>query len=165
MSGKGADLALLVLRLGTGLGLALAHGLPKVLDFVRGDTHFVQAVAQLGFPAPAAFAWACALAELAGGACLALGLLTRAAAGVNVVNMAVAAFVRHRAHLQLLGLLGLRSYAPATLEAWGRPEMALLYLMACVALTLTGAGAYSVDGAMVGGRPPGKGAARGKRKK
>jgi putative oxidoreductase len=162
---KYGDLALLVLRLGTGLGLALAHGLPKVMGLLRGESRFVEGVAQLGFPYPTAFAWAAAVSELAGGVCLALGLLTRLSAGVNVVTMAVAAFVRHRAHLQLLGVLGLRSYAPATLEAWGKPEMALLYLMACVALALMGAGAYSVDGAMVGGRPPGMGKGRAKKRK
>ena len=96
---------------------------------------------------------------------LALGLLTRVCAGVNVVNMAVAAFVRHHAHLQLLGVLRLRSIPPAVLEAWGRPEMALLYLMACVALALMGAGAYSVDGALVGGRPPGTPRGKPKRRK
>lgn len=162
MNRKGDDLALLALRLGAGLGLALAHGLPKVIDLLHGDTHFVQAVAQLGFPAPTLFAWACALGELVGGVGLALGLLTRVCAGVNVVTMAVAAFLRHHAHLQLLGVLGLRSIAPATLEAWGRPEMALLYLMACAALALMGAGAYSVDGALVGGRRPA--AAKGRKK-
>lgn len=165
MNRGAADLALLLLRLGTGLGLALAHGLPKVQQLLAGDTRFVQAVAQLGFPAPTLFAWLCALAELAGGAGLALGLLTRACAAVNVVNLAVAAVLRHHAHLQLLALVGLRSYAADTLAGWGRPELALLYLMACAALALAGGGAYAVDGALVGGRARGKAGGKGKKKR
>jgi len=113
-----ADLALLLLRIGTGLGLALAHGLPKVQQLLAGDTRFVQAVAKLGFPAPTLFAWLCALAELAGGAGLALGLLTRACAAVNVVNLAVAAVLRDAGATQVTAAASLDENA--LFEALGR---------------------------------------------
>lgn len=150
---RGADdLALLILRLGFGLGMALAHGLPKVQALLAGDTRFVQGVAQLGFPYPYAFAWISALTELIGGAALALGLFTRPFASLNAVNMVVAAFLRHRAHQQLLGAAGIRVWTEDQLKAWGRPELALLYLLAFAAIAIMGAGAYSMDGVLVGGR-------------
>ena len=150
---RGADdLALLLLRVGFGLGMALAHGLPKVLALVAGDPSFPQGVARLGFPYPYLFAWISALTELLGGICIALGLLTRGFAGLNAFNMVVAAFVRHHAHQQLLGIIGLRAYPEELWKAWGRPESALIYLTGFAALMLMGAGAYSLDGALVGGK-------------
>lgn len=150
---RGADdLALLLMRLGFGLGLALAHGLPKVQALLAGDTSFVQGVARLGFPYPLASAWVSALAELVGGAAIALGLFTRVFSAVNVFNMGVAAFLRHHAHHQLLGVIGLRAWTADQLKEWGRPELALLYLLGFAALTLMGAGLLSLDGILVGGR-------------
>jgi putative oxidoreductase len=150
---RGADdIALLLLRLGFGLGLALAHGLPKVQGLLAGDTGFVEGVARLGFPYPLASAWVSALAELVGGVAVALGLFTRFFSAVNVFNMGVAAFVRHHAHHQLLGVTGLRAWSEDQLKAWGRPEMALLYLLGFTVLLLMGAGALSVDGLLVGGK-------------
>ena len=146
------DLALLLLRVGFGLGMALAHGLPKVMGLIGGDPSFPQGVARLGFPYPLAFAWIAALTELLGGICVALGLLTRVFAGLNAFNMVVAAFVRHRAHQQLLGVLGLRAFPEELWKAWGKPESALIYLLGFTALLLMGAGAFSLDGALVGGK-------------
>jgi putative oxidoreductase len=146
------DLALLLLRVGFGLGMALAHGLPKVLALVAGDPSFPQGVARLGFPYPLAFAWISALTELVGGVCIALGLLTRVFAGLNAFNMVVAAFVRHHAHHQFLGVIGLRAFPEEVWKAWGKPESALLYLAGFTALLLMGAGAFSLDGAVVGGK-------------
>jgi putative oxidoreductase len=146
------DLALLLVRLGLGLGMALAHGLPKVQALASGDTAFVQGVARLGFPYPLAFAWTSAAVELVGGIAVALGLFTRPFAALNSVNMVVAAFARHHAHHQLLGVAGLRVWTEEQLKAWGRPELALVYLLGFTALLLMGAGLYSVDGLMVGNR-------------
>ena len=149
---RGADdLALLLLRLGFGLGMALAHGLPKVQALMGGDPSFPQGVAKLGFPYPLAFAWMSALIELVGGTCVALGLFTRPFAALGALNMAVAAFVRHHAHHQLLGVMGLRAFPEDVLKAWGRPEPALVYLLGFTALLLMGAGAFGLDGVLVGG--------------
>lgn len=150
---RGADdVALLLLRLGFGLGMALAHGLPKVQALMAGDPSFPQGVARLGFPYPLAFAWMSALVELVGAICVALGLFTRPFAALSVLDMAVAAFVRHHAHHQLLGVMGLRAFSEDVLKAWGRPELALVYLLGFTALLLTGAGAFGLDGVLVGGK-------------
>lgn len=148
------DLALLLMRLGFGLGMALAHGLPKVQGLLAGETGFVQGVARLGFPYPLAFAWMSALAEMVGGIAVALGLFTRPFAGLNTANMLVAAFVRHHAHQQLLGVAGVRVWTEEQLKAWGRPELALVYLLGFAALVLMGAGVYSFDRLMVGNKKP-----------
>jgi len=145
MSRPSEDLALLLLRLGAGLGIALAHGLEKVTNLASGDLRFVEGVGKMGFPSPLVFAWASALAELVGGICLALGLGTRAFAAVAAFNMAVAAFLRHQAHQWLAVALGLRQIPEETLKAWGKPELALLYLLAFVVLLLTGPGRMSLD--------------------
>jgi putative oxidoreductase len=56
----------LLLRL-AGLYLALGHGLGKVTGLAGGDSRLPEALAGMGFPMPVLFAWAAALAELAGG--------------------------------------------------------------------------------------------------
>lgn len=155
MSGKGSlatDLALLVLRL-AGLGLALAHGWGKVAMLASGaGGRFVEAIAAMGFPAPAVFAWAAALAEFAGGLLVAVGLGTRLAAGFAAFTMLVAAFGRHHAHGQLLSWLGLAPVPAETLKAWGNPELALVYLAIFLALALVGPGRFSADRALGRGR-------------
>ena len=60
------DAALFVLRL-SGLGLALAHGWPKIERLLSGQgAPFIEGVANLGFPYPTVFAWAATLARDAG---------------------------------------------------------------------------------------------------
>jgi putative oxidoreductase len=139
------DLGLLLLRL-AGLGLALAHGWGKLERFATGQGgRFVEGVAKLGFPQPELFGWAAALSEFAGGILVTLGLGTRVAACFAAFTMGVAAFVRHRAHEHLLVVLGARSATPETLEAWGDPEGALLYLAAFLAIALLGPGRFALD--------------------
>ena len=118
-----ADLGLLLLRVFAGLSLAFAHGLGKLPPSER----FLAGVAEMGFPLPALFGWAAALAEFAGGILLALGLLTRPAALFVGITIAVAAFIRHAG------------------SPFGERELALLYGTAAVMLLLTGAGRYAID--------------------
>ena len=141
---KNHDAALLVLRL-AGLYLALNHGLGKVVGLASGDSHFPEAVASLGFPAPLVFAWAAALAEFAGGLCVTLGLFTRWAAAFAAFNMLVAAFVRHRAIGHLLAWLGIAPVSAEVLEAWRDPELALIYLLVFSTLVMAGPGRFSID--------------------
>jgi putative oxidoreductase len=142
---------MLLIRL-VGLGLALAHGLPKVLTLFAGTSTFPESVGRLGFPAPEVFAWAAAVAELAGGMGVALGLYTNVSAALAAGPMIVAAFLRHRAHDHLLVLMGARTAAPETLSAWGSPELALVYLLPIVGVGLLGPGRLSLDAVRTGRR-------------
>jgi putative oxidoreductase len=141
---KREDLGLLVLRL-AGLGLALAHGLPKVTSLAAGTSQLPTAVARLGFPLPTAFAWAAAMGELLGGLLVALGLFTRVGAALAAFTMFVAAFLQHHAFSRLLVSLRLRYVAEDTLKAWGNPELALLYLAVLLAVLVMGPGRIALD--------------------
>jgi putative oxidoreductase len=138
------DLALLILRL-AGIGMITLHGWGKLVRMAGGDRGFVNGVGQMGFPVPIVFAWAAVLAETLLPALVILGLLTRPAAAICAVNMAVAAFVRHHAHLHWLAALGIRSYPADTLKGWGNPELALLYLVVFLAIALAGGGRFALD--------------------
>lgn len=117
------DLALLVLRLFTGLALALAHGAGKVPPSER----FVSGVEALGFPAPLLFAWAAGLSEFAGGFLLAAGLFTRPAALMVLITMLVAAFRRH---------------AP---DPFADKEKAFLYAAIALVFLIAGGGRLALD--------------------
>jgi putative oxidoreductase len=99
----------------------------------------------MGFPLPEAFAWAAALSEALGGLLLALGLGTRVMAGFCAATMFVAAFMRHHAHDQLRINLGLLQADAKTVESWGNPELALVYLAVFVALALLGGGRFALE--------------------
>lgn len=137
------DLGLLILRL-AGLYLAVAHGWGKIVGLASGETRFLEGVARIGFPMPLVFAWAAALSEFAGGLAIALGLFTRWAAPFAAFTMFVAAFGGHRAFSQILVWLHL---APASedLKKWGNPELAIVYMLVCLAVGLLGPGRFSID--------------------
>ncbi len=118
-----ANVALLILRVFTGLSLAFAHGIHKLPPSER----FIEGVANMGFPTPALFGWAAGISEFFGGIFLALGLLTRPSAFFIFITMMVAAFVRH---------------AP---DPFSVKEKALLFAIVALALVLIGAGKYSLD--------------------
>jgi putative oxidoreductase len=139
------DTGLLVLRL-AGIGLALAHGWPKVARFVAGEgEQFFQGVERMGFPFPVAFGWAAAMTELVGGFFIALGLLTRLASFFAAFTMASAAFLRHRLAEQSLAFFGLMEIPEDVLESYGDPERAAVYLLVFVALIFLGSGRFSLD--------------------
>ena len=139
------DIALLVLRL-SGLALAFAHGWQKVTMLASGNfDNFISGVEALGFPMPAAFAWAAALAEFVGGLAIALGIATRVAAACAAFTMFVAAVLRHKLLLHISGWLGAASYPEDVVESWGNPELAASYLLIFIALVILGGGRFSLD--------------------
>jgi len=118
-----ADLGLLLLRLWFGGGLALGHGLPKIMDLGG----FVAGVTKLGLPMPTLMAYAAVGGELVGGLLLALGLVTRLASVPVMATMLVAAFFVHAD------------------DPWMKKEFALGYAVAALVLLVAGAGRFSVD--------------------
>lgn len=121
---------LLVLRVFAGLALALGHGLGKIPP----SEGFVGMLGGMGVPSPGAAAWLSGLAELGGGLLLALGLLTRPAALLIAINMAVAVVMAHAG------------------DPFARRELPLMFLAVALLYLLAGPGRYSADAALAGGR-------------
>ena len=121
---KAANVALALLRIFTGLAMALAHGYGKVPPSDR----FIQGVAKNGFPVPSFFAWAAGSAELFGGVFLAAGFMTRVSAFFVSVTMLVAGMIAHAA------------------DPFAKKEKALLFLFISIFYMIVGAGRYSIDG-------------------
>ena len=119
-----AALGLLVLRVTFGLSLALAHGLPKLLNPAR----FIGGLAKRDFPLPEVFGWAAIGAELGGGLLLAIGLLTKPAAALVLITMAVAVLDAHAG------------------DPFREKELAIAYGAVALALLLTGPGRWALDG-------------------
>jgi putative oxidoreductase len=92
--GLGADLAALILRLFVAFVLVFGTQ-DNVFDHAR-MLEFRDFLAGNGFPYPLASAYLSAFAQFTTGILLALGLLTRPAALVVVVNFLVALFMVHR---------------------------------------------------------------------
>jgi len=128
------DVGLLGMRLFAGLSLAFAHGLGKVPPSER----FIAGVGELGFPAPALFAWAAAGSELLGGLLLAAGLFTRPASAMILMTMLVAGVGRHAE------------------DAFKDKEKAFLYAAIALACLGLGAGRLGLD-YLRGGRRRGGG--------
>jgi len=99
MEQKRIDIALLLLRAVPAVLLIVYHGWSKLTSataylFQQQGWRFIGGVESLGFPAPSFFAICSALAESFGALFLALGLFTRYAAAIVVINMSVAVY-RH----------------------------------------------------------------------
>ncbi len=127
-----ASAGLLILRFGVGIVMTV-HGFQKIFQLGVGQlaemwTGMVP-LAQIAAPIVS-------IVEFAGGIALILGVLTRVAAALLAMDMLGAIFIVH---------LPNGFYVPDGYEF----TLALFTAMAC--LTLTGAGAYSVD-ALMGGR-------------
>lgn len=115
------DAGLLVVRVLAGLGLALGHGIGKVPP----RSGFFEMVEGLGLPP--FLAWASAVAEFAGGLLLAIGLFTRPAALLIVLNHTVAVLLAHAG------------------DPFGVRELAMFYLAIAILFLLIGSGRYSLD--------------------
>ena len=126
---NGIEAALLILRLTLGI-LTLLHGVSK-LPTPPGFIVDMLVKANL----PAALGWGVFVGEIIGPVLIIIGVWTRLAALVTVVNMVVAILLVHLP--QLLKLDSEGGYAL---------ELQAMYLFVALALMLTGAGRFSVGG-------------------
>ncbi len=134
--------ATIPLRLMLGFGF-LYHGIPKVFS-AEAHQAFVAMLASLSLPAPAAFAWGVGLLEVIGGACLVLGLLTRLASLLLIVEMVVAVItVGLPQGFNFVHITGSTPSGPT----FGLPgyEVNLLYIAGLLALLIAGAGDIAAD--------------------
>ncbi len=118
------SVGLLLLRLFAGFALAFGHGIRKVPPAER----FIDRVGGFGFPGPPEF-WASmsGFAEFGAGILVAVGLLTRPAAALVVLNMTVVVIFGHAG------------------DPFGRRELPLLFLAVFLMYVLMGAGRYALD--------------------
>jgi putative oxidoreductase len=133
---RSVDAGLLVLRLWLGLSLLVLHGWGKLTTFSETASKFPDPI---GVGSSASLALA-VFAEVGCALLIAVGLLTRAAALVQVILMSVAFFVVHQASL-----------APGP----GSGELAFIYLAGFLTLLLTGPGVYSLDAKLGAAAPQG----------
>jgi putative oxidoreductase len=138
------SLGIALVRIITGV-IFVAHGYMKF--FVMGIPGTTGFFSQVGIPAPGLMAPFVATLEVAGGIALIIGLLTRLAALGLAINMLVA--------IVLVRLKG-GFFAP------NGAEFEILLCVACVALVIAGAGAFSADEAIARRRSPAVGDAYGR---
>lgn len=132
-----ASLGLLVLRVVVGAVFA-AHGAQKIFEFTLPGT--IGSFAGMGIPLPEIAAPVVAFVELIGGIMLILGFFTRPAGILLAIDMAVALVAVH---------------LPAGLWVGdGGYEFVAVLGVAALALAFTGAGRFSLDGAVLRGRVP-----------
>jgi putative oxidoreductase len=129
------DLTLLLTRVAVGL-VFFAHGWQKL--FTNGIDGTAAFLDQVGVPASSAAAWFAAVAELTGGAALVLGLAVPLAGLLLLVDM-IGAFVFVHAGAGLF-------------VEQGGYELVLVLGAAALLLAVLGAGRYSVDHRLTGGR-------------
>lgn len=108
----------------------LFHGTPKLID---GGAHaqFAHSLAQMGLPAPEAWAWFVGFVEVIGGFMMLFGVAVGVAAVVLFIEMVVALFAVHAKN--------------GFSFQHGGAEIPLLLMAEIVAVFLMGAGAFSFD--------------------
>ena len=125
----GVDAALLILRVVLGL-LILLHGVSKLPP---PPEFLVTELSRRGLPS--LLAYGVYLGEIVGPILIIIGIWTRLGALLIVANMIVAILIAHAGDLFHLNKQG--GY---------QLELQAMYLFTAIALTLTGAGRYSVGG-------------------
>ena len=136
-----SGIALLPMRVMVGFGFA-AHGYAKLH---RGPEKFAVILAAMGVPQPHLTAWITAVLEFAGGVGLMVGMFVVPLAIPLLAIMLTAMF---KVHLQY-------GFSSVTLKAFDLSgaqfgpvgyELNLLYIVALLALALSGPGSLSIDG-------------------
>jgi len=130
-----ANFALLVLRVWIGVQMMVIHGVEKLLNFSNTAPDFPD---PLGMGRTASLALVI-LAEVLASVFLILGLFTRLAALVLIIDMSVAFIFVHK----------------HALSGENNGELAFLYLLVYVTLFLAGPGRVSADKIMFGAKPSG----------
>jgi len=125
----GFDLGRLILRLVVGV-LILLHGISKISG---GAGFILDVVSKAGLPGP--FGYLVYVGELVAPILLIVGLWTRAAALVVVIDMAFAVALVHLGEFFTLNQTG----------GWSL-ELQAMYLFGALAVALLGAGRYSLGG-------------------
>ncbi|HMH20318.1 MAG TPA: DoxX family protein [Puia sp.] len=120
------NLAMLLIRLSFGLLILTDHGLAKLTHFGNYENNFSDPL-HIGHRLSLVLA---IFAEVVCSLLLVLGLLSRFAALVLIINMSVAAILVHKGQSMIIH------------------EPALLYLTAFLSVLLVGPGKISVDSAM-----------------
>ncbi len=138
------------------LGCAfIYHGLPKLFS-AAGHRGFEGMLGHMHVPVPAFTAWLVAVVEVFGGLALLLGAVVTLATVLLVVEMVVAMFLVHWPHgFAVVNITGMTPQGPT----FGMPgiEGNLLYIAGLLALLIGGAGPLSVDAAVRGRAPAGRG--------
>ena len=130
-----ANFALLVLRLWIGVQMMVVHGVEKLMNFSATASDFPD---PLGIGRTAGLALVI-FAEVLGSVFLILGLFTRLAALVLIIDMSVAFIFVHK----------------HALSGENNGELAFLYLMGYVILFLAGPGRVSADKILFGSNASG----------
>ena len=125
-----ANTWLLLFRVATG-AFMLTHGYPKLQRLTSGET--IQFADPFGIGAYPSFILV-VFAEFLCSILIMLGLSTRLAALVLVINMSVASFIAHAA------------------DPFGKKELPLMFLLAFLTILVFGPGKYSLDH-LIGGKP------------
>jgi len=136
-----ASLGILFLRVAIGLMMLVGHGWGKVENFSKMKDGFpVPQFFPLNQMSPPVSLIATIGAEVVFAGFIVLGVMTRLSAFVLGFTMVVAAF-----HVQ--AALPFFYSPPDVLRA---KELAVMYLIPCMAILVAGGGAYSLDAALVG---------------
>ena len=133
-----ASFGFLVLRLLVGLMMLIGHGIPKIRSFdaILKKGFYQPDFIPLSLLPPQINLGLTIGAEAVASAMIILGLMTRPAAFVLGFAMVVAAF-------------GAGASAPLFFAGGASKELALLYLIPMVVIILSGAGAFSLDAAIL----------------
>ncbi|MDL9997631.1 DoxX family protein [Variovorax sp. J22P240] len=123
------DTGKLVLRLALGI-LILLHGIAKITGGVGGIAGMLTS-----HGLPAALAYLVFIGEIVAPVLMIVGIYTRPAAWITVINMLVAIWLVHLKDIGSLGKSG----------GWAL-ELQGLFLFAALAVALLGAGRFSVGG-------------------